>query len=111
MIGYLAFVPERPEMPDHDVLTIEVDRELADHLRQEAAVAGKPVPVFVDELLRLALTRVEPEPEPEPGYDEFLRRKVERARESARQGKVRPHEEVMADMDRLCDRLSRSAPR
>lgn len=84
-------------MSDDDVLTIQVDHELANHLREEAALAGKSVPAFVDDLLRFALIRVEPEPEPEPGYDEFLRRKVERAREDIRAGNGRTNEEVKAE--------------
>lgn len=76
--------------------TIEVEHELASRLREEAAIAGKSVPALVDDLLRLALDSHEPHAEPEPGYDEFLRRKVEKARESAAAGRITPNEEVEA---------------
>jgi predicted transcriptional regulator len=83
-------------MTDNAVETIEVDGALADRLREEAALSGTSVTALVDELLRHALSSHEPRAEPEPGYDEFLRRKVERARASAAEGRLITHEDVEA---------------
>ncbi|WP_099865094.1 ribbon-helix-helix protein, CopG family [Pararhizobium haloflavum] len=92
------------------VETIEVDADLASRLREEADKAGMSVSALAGELLRLALESHEPQEEPEPGYDAFLRRKVERARESLRHGRFRSHEDVMTDIDRLLHKQREATP-
>ncbi len=77
-------------MPKEAVFTMKLESELRDAFMAAAAAADRPASQIVREFMR---GYVEQDKE-ERDYAEFLRRKVEKARESMRAGLGRRHEEV-----------------
>ena len=74
------------------VFTLKIDPELRDAFMSEAQAVDRPASQVVRELMREFVERQRSARE----YDDFLRRKVEAARESIRAGEGRPDEVVEA---------------
>lgn len=72
------------------VFTMKLDPELRDTFMAEAAADDRPAAQVVRELMRDYISRRREARE----YDEFLRRKVQRARVSMRAGIGIPHAQV-----------------
>jgi predicted transcriptional regulator len=75
------------------VFTMKIDPELRDEFMAEAAAADRPASQIVRELMRDFVRRQREARE----YDAYLNEKVGAARESARAGLGRSHDEVAAD--------------
>ena len=75
------------------VFTMKLESDLRDAFMAEAEAAHRPASQIVRELMRDFVDRQREARE----YDEFVRRKVERARASIKAGRVSPHEEVVAE--------------
>ncbi|MBA4143583.1 MAG: antitoxin of toxin-antitoxin stability system [Nitrosospira sp.] len=80
-------------MPKEAVFTMKLEPELRAEFIAEAKAAHRPASQVVRELMREFVQRQREARE----YDEFLRQKIEAARNSARAGKGRPNEEVEAE--------------
>ena len=80
-------------MPKEAVFTMKLEPELRDEFMAEAEAAHRPASQIVRELMRDFVRRQREARD----YDEFLRRKVERARASIRAGHGRSQEEVEAE--------------
>ncbi|WP_208543295.1 antitoxin of toxin-antitoxin stability system [Marilutibacter alkalisoli] len=72
---------------------MKLEPELRDQFMAEAAAAHRPASQVVRELMREFVQRQREARE----YDEFLRRKVEKAREQMRAGLGRDNDEVEAE--------------
>ncbi len=72
---------------------MKLEPELRAEFIAEAKAAHRPASQVVRELMREFVQRQREARE----YDEFLRQKIEAARNSARAGKGRPNEEVEAE--------------
>jgi predicted transcriptional regulator len=75
------------------VFTMKLEPELRDSFMAEAAADDRPAAQVVREMMRNYIDERRQARE----YDEFVRRKVERARVSMRAGEGIPHEEVEAE--------------
>lgn len=73
--------------------TIKVDSELHTEFLQEADAEQRPVETVVRELMQEYVAERREARE----YSEFLRRKIERAREDIKEGRTIPHAEVEAE--------------
>jgi hypothetical protein len=80
-------------MPKEAVFTMKLEPELRAEFMAEAEAADRPASQVVRELMREFVLRQRHARE----YDEFLRQKVEAARESMRAGNGRSNEEVEAE--------------
>ncbi|QDH70935.1 antitoxin of toxin-antitoxin stability system [Lysobacter alkalisoli] len=80
-------------MSKEAVFTMKLEPELRDQFMAEAAAAHRPASQVVRELMREFVQRQREARE----YDEFLRRKVEKAREQMRAGLGRDNDEVEAE--------------
>jgi predicted transcriptional regulator len=80
-------------MAKEAVFTMKLEPELRDAFMAEALEADRPASQIMRELMRDYLLRREEE---KRGYDEFLRRKIERSRSSIAAGRWSSHEEVEA---------------
>ena len=89
-------------MPKDAVFTMKLPAELRDAFMAAAAQADRPASQIVREMMRNYI-------EQDREYVAWLQRNVDKARESIAAGRVRSHEEVMADMDRLLDNLDRKS--
>jgi predicted transcriptional regulator len=69
---------------------VDLDPELHAELLAAAKAEHRPATEIVTELVRDYVARQHEE----PGYEEFLRRKVEKARASIEAGRLIPNEEV-----------------
>ncbi|MGE4248510.1 MAG: antitoxin of toxin-antitoxin stability system [Parvibaculaceae bacterium] len=79
-------------MPKEAVFTMKLEAELRDEFLAEAEATHRPASQVVRELMREFVQRQREARE----YDEFLRRKVEKARKSARAGRGKSNSEVKA---------------
>jgi predicted transcriptional regulator len=79
-------------MPKEAVFTMKLGPELRDEFMAEAEATHRPAPQVVRELMREFVQRQREARE----YDEFLRRKIEKARESMRTGRGKSNSEVEA---------------
>jgi predicted transcriptional regulator len=79
-------------MAKEAVFTMKLDAALRDEFMAEAQAVDRPASQVVRELMREFVQRQREARE----YDEFLRRKVEVARASARAGRVTPNDQVEA---------------
>lgn len=77
-------------MPKEAVFTMKLEPELRAEFMAEAEAAHRPASQILRELMREFVQRQREERE----YDEFLHRKVEKARASMRTGLGRPNDEV-----------------
>lgn len=92
-------------------LSLEVDAAVLAKATDDLAMGGLTVEEAVNIFLRrIAKEQVEPEElmEDSEGYDAWLRAKVQDALDSTEPSI--PHEEVMAEMDRLIDDTERASP-
>lgn len=80
-------------MTKEAVFTMKLEPELRDQLMSEAALEDRPASQIVRELMRDYINQRKHARE----YDEFLLRKVERARISMRAGKGIPQEQLEAE--------------
>ena len=79
-------------MAKEAVFTMKLDTALRDEFMAEAQAVDRPASQVVRELMREFVQRQREVRE----YDEFLRRKVDVARASARAGRVTPKDQVEA---------------
>ena len=79
-------------MPKEAVFTMKLESELRDEFLAEAEATHRPASQVVRELMREFVQRQREARD----YDEFLRRKVEKARESVRAGRGKSNSEVKA---------------
>ena len=77
------------------VFTMKLEPELRDAFMAEAAQVDRPASQIVRELMKDYLEKREAE---KSGYAEFLRRKVERSRQSISAGRSFSQEEVEAEV-------------
>ncbi len=91
-------------MSKEAVFTMKLETELRDAFMADAAELDRPASQIVRELMKDYLSKREEE---KRGYDEFVRRKVERSRKSIDEGKFYTQEEVEAHIDALFDELER----
>ena len=82
-------------MQKEAVFTMKLEAELRDEFMAEAKAVDRPASQIMRELMREYVKRQREERE----YDDFLRRKVERARQSVRAGRGRPNEEVAEEFE------------
>jgi predicted transcriptional regulator len=87
-------------MPKDAVFTMKLEPELRDAFMAAAAAADRPASQIVREFMRDYVQR-------DREYVEWLRRKVDKAREDIAAGRVHSHEEVVAEMDKLLADLER----
>lgn len=80
-------------MAKEAVFTMKLEPELRDAFMAEALEVDRPASQIMRELMKDYLRRREDE---KRDYNEFLRRKVERSRDSIAVGRWSPHEEVEA---------------
>ena len=80
-------------MAKEAVFTMKLESDLRDAFMAEAEAAHRPASQIVRELMRDFIDRQREFRE----YDEFLRHKVERARASIKAGRVKPHDDVLAE--------------
>jgi predicted transcriptional regulator len=78
------------DMGKDAVFTLKLEPELRDAFMAEAEAADRPASQVVRELMRDFVERQREARE----YNDFLRRKVEIARASVREGRLRSNEEV-----------------
>ena len=81
-------------MAKEAVFTMKLEPELRDAFMADAAEVDRPASQIVRELMKDYLAKREEE---KRGYNEFLRRKVERSRRSIAEGRWRSNEDVEAD--------------
>lgn len=79
-------------MTKQSVFTMKLESELREAFMAEAEAAHRPASQVARDLMREFVERQREARE----YDEFLRRKVEKARASARAGRGRSNEDVEA---------------
>ena len=91
-------------MAKEAVFTMKLEPELRDAFMAEAAELDRPASQIVRELMRDFVKAQADRRE----YGEFVRRKVEVARESIDAGRGRPDEEVRADFARRIEAMKRS---
>lgn len=92
-------------MQKEAVFTMKLEAELRDEFMAEAKAADRPASQIMRELMRDYVKRQREERE----YDDFLRRKIERARKSVRAGRGRPNEEVAEEFEARRVELLRQA--
>jgi len=80
-------------MPEQARLTLTVDTDLRDDFLAEAETAQREAADLIQELMRDFIERQKEA----RTYDDFLRRKVEKARASVAAGRLRPNEDVEAE--------------
>ena len=80
-------------MAKEAVFTMKLETELRDEFMAEAQAADRPASQILRELMREFVQRQQEARD----YNEFLRRKVETARESMRADRGRSNEEVEAE--------------
>lgn len=93
-------------MAKEAVFTMKLEPELRDAFMAEALEVDRPASQIVRELMKDYLRRREEE---KRGYDEFLRRKVERSRASIAAGRTFTQEEVEAKVAARRERFLRMA--
>lgn len=91
-------------MPKEAVFTMKLEPELRDAFMAEAEAADRPASQIVREMMRDFVQKRKEERQ----YDEFYRRKVEKARLSVEAGRGRSDEEVRADFARKIEALRKS---
>jgi predicted transcriptional regulator len=79
-------------MVKHATFEVDLEPELHAELLAAAKATHRPAAEIVSELVRDYLARQHEE----PGYEDFLRRKVEKARASMEAGRGRSNEEIEA---------------
>jgi predicted transcriptional regulator len=84
-------------MAKEAVFTMKLDAELRDAFMADAAELDRPASQIMRELMKDYLRKREEE---KRGYDEFLRRKVEKSRASIAAGRGYTNDEVNAFMKR-----------
>jgi predicted transcriptional regulator len=92
-------------MAKEAVFTMKLEPELREAFMAEAAAADRPASQILRELMRDFVHRQREARE----YDDFLRQKVEAARESMRAGRGRSDETVAARFRELRAELARNA--
>jgi predicted transcriptional regulator len=90
-------------MPKEAVFTMKLEPELRDAFMAEAEAADRPASQIVRELMRDFVQKRKDERD----YEDFYRRKVEKARKSIDAGIGFSNEEVSAEMDALIAELER----
>ncbi len=92
-------------MPKEAVFTMKLEPELRDAFMAEAEAADRPASQIVRELMRDFVQKRKDERD----YEDFYRRKVEKARKSIDAGIGFTNEEVSAEMDALIAELERKS--
>ena len=92
-------------MAKEAVFTMKLEPELRDEFMAEAQAADRPASQILRELMREFVQHQREARD----YNEFLRRKVETARESMRAGRGRSNEEVEAEFSTRRAELLRKA--
>lgn len=87
-------------MPKEAVFTMKLEPELRDAFMAAAAEVDRPASQIVREFMRDFVGR-------DPDYLRWLRRRVEQGKADIAAGRVRSHEEVVAEMDKLLADLER----
>jgi predicted transcriptional regulator len=93
-------------MAKEAVFTMKLEPELRDAFMAEALELDRPASQIMRELMKDYLRRREDE---KRGYNEFLRRKVERSRASIAAGRTFTQEEVEAEVAARRERFMRMA--
>ncbi len=92
-------------MPKEAVFTMKLEPELRDAFMAEAEATDRPASQIVRELMRDFVQKRKDERD----YEDFYRRKVEKARKSIDAGIGFTNEEVSAEMDALFAELERKS--
>lgn len=93
-------------MAKEAVFTMKLEPELRDAFMAAAAAADRPASQIVRELMKDYLRDLEEE---KHGYEEYLRRKVERSLKSIEAGHVHSQAEIDADVAARREKFSRLA--
>ncbi len=92
-------------MPKESVFTMKLEADLRDEFMAEAEAVHRPASQIVRDLMREFIQRQHEARE----YDDFLRHKVDLARESLHAGRGRSNDEVEADFAARRAELQRRA--